>query len=437
MGLRCLLGHDFSEPEIEREREEDGKEVVTTVREVKTCARCGETQVVSENTEVTTMKQLTDQATGGEASSSGPTGPPERTEPTGSADGPDGAGTPAESSPDAGEADRGPDIDYGGATAGVDVGGPDGDDAEILDGTSSATDAGSGDAPPAGSDRIDAPVDADRGVAADDEGAELIDEGPYGDAADGSADDSRTPSAPSDPSDTDDASDTVGADDAPDGVDASADSPGDSGDSGDFDVDRDHAAKGAQNDDGAADDDGVILDDEDDAGAVDDRDRGEWPEVEADDDDATFEATPWPEQQGEDEGFDAEFGDDGDSGVEFGGLTPEAAEPATESADAEYVEPAGRTSTSGSAGIALGNESDDAADGPSEGSGALGDGSAGPGSGITREEDPALETEGSRKTPTEYYCPECGMTLESDGSSMRAGDICPECKRGYVAERPR
>lgn len=63
MGLRCLLGHDFGEPELRREREEDGNEVVTTVTEVKTCARCGETQVVSENTEVTTMKQLTDEAT--------------------------------------------------------------------------------------------------------------------------------------------------------------------------------------------------------------------------------------------------------------------------------------------------------------------------------------------------------------------------------------
>ncbi|TKX85884.1 hypothetical protein EXE43_11370, partial [Halorubrum sp. SS5] len=62
MGLRCLLGHDFGEPELRREREEEGDEVVTTVKEVKTCARCGETQIVSENTEVTTMEQLADEA---------------------------------------------------------------------------------------------------------------------------------------------------------------------------------------------------------------------------------------------------------------------------------------------------------------------------------------------------------------------------------------
>src|SRR6056297_567502 len=78
MGLRCLLGHDFGEPELQREREEDGDEVVTTVREVKTCARCGETQVVSENTEVTTMQQLADEAAAsrtGESDPGGPAGP--------------------------------------------------------------------------------------------------------------------------------------------------------------------------------------------------------------------------------------------------------------------------------------------------------------------------------------------------------------------------
>lgn len=56
MGLRCLFGHDFDDPEVEREREETDSEVVVTVREVKTCERCGYRQVVSENTEVTTVR---------------------------------------------------------------------------------------------------------------------------------------------------------------------------------------------------------------------------------------------------------------------------------------------------------------------------------------------------------------------------------------------
>ncbi len=62
MGLRCLLGCDWGEPEIEREREERGDEVIITVNEVKTCSRCGDRQVVSENTEVTSLDQLTETA---------------------------------------------------------------------------------------------------------------------------------------------------------------------------------------------------------------------------------------------------------------------------------------------------------------------------------------------------------------------------------------
>lgn len=56
MGLRCLFGHDFGDPEVEREREESDSEVVVTVREVKTCDRCGDRRVVTENTEVTTVR---------------------------------------------------------------------------------------------------------------------------------------------------------------------------------------------------------------------------------------------------------------------------------------------------------------------------------------------------------------------------------------------
>ncbi|WEL17634.1 Zn-finger domains containing protein [Halorhabdus sp. SVX81] len=71
MGIKCsLLGHDFGETTVERDREEQGNEVVSTIREIETCARCGETRVVSENTEVTTIKtpddvgeEATDEAT--------------------------------------------------------------------------------------------------------------------------------------------------------------------------------------------------------------------------------------------------------------------------------------------------------------------------------------------------------------------------------------
>jgi len=57
MGLKCsLFGHAYGETAVERDREEQGSEVVITIREVDTCTRCGETRVVSENKEVTTIE---------------------------------------------------------------------------------------------------------------------------------------------------------------------------------------------------------------------------------------------------------------------------------------------------------------------------------------------------------------------------------------------
>jgi predicted RNA-binding Zn-ribbon protein involved in translation (DUF1610 family) len=37
----------------------------------------------------------------------------------------------------------------------------------------------------------------------------------------------------------------------------------------------------------------------------------------------------------------------------------------------------------------------------------------------------------------EFYCPNCGHARVAGASSIRAGDICPECKQGYIAERER
>lgn len=56
MGLKCsVLGHSFEPGGIERDREEQGSEVVTVARELERCTRCGKERVVSENTEVTTV----------------------------------------------------------------------------------------------------------------------------------------------------------------------------------------------------------------------------------------------------------------------------------------------------------------------------------------------------------------------------------------------
>jgi len=57
MSIKCsLFGHSFDDSTVEREREEQGSEVVITIREVQTCTRCGETRIVSENKEVTTLE---------------------------------------------------------------------------------------------------------------------------------------------------------------------------------------------------------------------------------------------------------------------------------------------------------------------------------------------------------------------------------------------
>ena len=393
MGLRCLLGHDFGEPELRREREEDGNEVVTTVTEVKTCARCGETQVVSENTEVTTMEQLTNEATAAGNEPPGPEASPEGETPGTSTEaaGADGVGLGGGSGTPGGDAGLGDDVD----DAVIIDDGP--ADERLAGGEHGpgAVDTGSAETEPG--EPSASPVEAEGGgegkpeAADDDGGAELIDDGPSG---------------------------------ADDGERRERD-PGDDGNG----LERDdgeyaaypgaEAAETAETTETAADeeraetDDGVILDETE--APQDDRERGAWPDVD-ESDEGDGEPTPWPEHGGEDEGFSAEVGE-GDAGdVEFGGgLTPEAADPSTEGEDAEYVE-----------APAPGAEADGAT-----GTGATVD----EGAGITRGDSPDLETSTSEVT-TQYYCPECEMTRAADGNSMRAGDICPECKRGYVDERP-
>ncbi len=379
MGLRCLLGHDFDEPELRREREEDGNEVVTTVTEVKTCARCGETQVVSENTEVTTMEQLTDEAAAGAE--------------TAGAD-------PTATGPDVGD-DRTAADEVGAGAVSMDAG---------------ATDAGSVDAGPT----VDAATD-------DVDDAVIIDDGPAAAADDRSEDGDGWPESASDGAAADATADETAADEPGDdegaellesGPDDEAGSLGGGGEYAEY-PEVETAEPPADDERDAATDDGVILDEEDEPPA--DRERGAWPEVDEADDSETA-TTPWPEQRGEDEGFSAEVGDGDAGGVEFGGggLTPEAAEPAPEDEGTEYVEAPERDV--------------DEVDGTIESRGDEAE-PADAGTGITRAESPELQTSTS-ETATEYHCPECGMTRESDGNSMRAGDICPECKRGYVTERP-
>ncbi|ADE03450.1 DUF7093 family protein [Haloferax volcanii] len=177
-------------------------------------------------------------------------------------------------------------------------------------------------------------------------------------------------------------------------------------------------------------DDGIILDDDEEQSAT--RDRTQWPdevdEVETDDptppadgDDAEFidadaeagvetdaEAEPegsqtrergaWPDAPGDDEGWNAQPDDGEPVSVSFGGgLTPENNGSSSQQANGQYVEAEGEDDFVRADESNVGNEAPDDA--------------------------------------VEYYCPNCGHARGASSSSMRAGDICPECKKGYIAER--
>ena len=162
----------------------------------------------------------------------------------------------------------------------------------------------------------------------------------------------------------------------------------------------------------AEEDDGVILEDE-----VPGRMRGEWPEDEtteadAGEDDEADEPAPWPEVEGEDEGFAAETGDGGGiEGVEFSsGLTPEAAAP----------------DAAGGASVDDGGDVIEASSGRDGG-----------GFRRARPSKSPMGRQRSEAPETEFFCPECELTRPTESSSLRPGDICPNCRLGYLTERER
>ncbi len=74
MALTCsLLGHRYGDRERTEEREQEGDEIVVTIRDVKICERCGDTRVVSESKEVTAAPPRIEEET--EPSTAPPTEP--------------------------------------------------------------------------------------------------------------------------------------------------------------------------------------------------------------------------------------------------------------------------------------------------------------------------------------------------------------------------
>jgi hypothetical protein len=172
-------------------------------------------------------------------------------------------------------------------------------------------------------------------------------------------------------------------------------------------------------------DDGVILDDGDDE-VPEEREYGEWPDAE--EDHASAEADPaaaddgkepaaWPDSDEDaDEGYDATTPDGEPADVEFPG-----------SADGEEVasdEAAGESDDGGAEVLDTEPES------------------AGTESATPADEGADFERAreaGSPSEPgaggTELYCPACGYRDPSRDGSLREGDICAECRKGYLAAR--
>jgi len=141
MTLKCsVFGHQFEDAEVTREREEQGSEVVITITETETCSRCGETRVVSENKEVTTLEtpsdivgediDADDESDGPDEDERGTQSPETSTEATTAAGASTGGGDVIQDA----EGTTPPDGDSTGTTADL-TGGrdPDEEDAVILD----------------------------------------------------------------------------------------------------------------------------------------------------------------------------------------------------------------------------------------------------------------------------------------------------------------
>jgi len=333
MGLKCLLGHDYSAPEIERERVEDGEEVVTTLREVQTCARCGETRVVSENTEVTTMARLTAEAeTVGEGA--------RRTETL--------SGGPSDDEPSTEDP----------STEESSTNGP----ASAETAASSQTESTPADTPPASA-----------ATSETDEGVEFIEET----TEDATTEDATTENTT--PTEESAADSTTGEQEDP----------------------VDDGAEILESEPAADDEDGSTTTAEG-AGQHNSRERGAWPAVNtpADESAAADDGQQsWPTHNAEDEGYNAS----GSSG--------------SSETDDETVAYVG------------GAAADDRA--------ASTQADADTGLTRSREQSHGAVEETPLRGPTEYYCPACGMTTDTEGSSLRAGDVCPSCRGGYVAERSR
>jgi hypothetical protein len=410
MGLKCqLLGHAYGNPEVERSREEQGDEVVVTVRNVKICKRCGDEQMVNQTKEVTSVRSPEEVGldTAG-ASATGEASGDAHAATSGGTDDGDSPVTPVqpEAAPSSGHTDGAVDatvddstepavgpaagrIDNGSPGATASASGDDGTDgsreddegeetgdvargADAIDDAESAADTEGWETGSDEWDDVDADTDIDDAVILDSAETER-DEVQWPEASDADPAEADSDGGASEPGD--DAEDST--DDDAEIIDAGGDAAGNLG-----------AAAGESADSGEAD-----------RGTV-----GEW-----------------PEHDGPDEGYSAAPNADVEADFGGNGLTPEVNGSAT--ADSGGVD-----------GVAA-----DAADGYVAGepsvAGVDSAPDAGSDDGFVRAAEPEASEPDVPDNRIEFYCPNCGYAQTAGVSSMRAGDICPECKRGYIAER--
>jgi hypothetical protein len=406
MAIRCsIVGCEYDDTHIEREEERRGEEVILTVREFKECARCGNTELISENTGVTSVAQpeSTEDGTteGEEDPETEPPAEPTATEdppiadPEGTAGGPDPDPEPAVTD-DAVVLDDGPDPTDEPATADP-----------AASGSGDPTDDPVGSEPWPGEASGPAGADAAAGGTAD---------APAGEPTDASATPDPSGGPGSDEAVTDDAVFIDGTGDRTGGLDEAAA------------MDDGPTITGSNDEEEYPEDDAVILDSSgsDDGGTGVGLGGDDWPEAgettaggwpEHDDHGGPGGRTEagtagWPDADAEDEGWDArtDDGDDADAeDVDFSGLTPTGSESAGAvtknrplSGESEAVEP------------------DTEAD-------------AGGERAATGATTAAPETTGDAST--RLVCSGCGHAVDRGSSPHRAGDICPDCSREYLAER--
>ena len=441
MGLRCLLGHDFDEPETERERNEEGNEVVVTVREVKTCKRCGEKQVVSENKEITSIDQLRESATGEPASGSSAGSEPAAT--TGGAaddewstDDLSGGGTESSEAATAADTQETVEPDEDPIERGVaDIIEQAEKDDDMLQDTpepESTPDTADADTADADAETDDVPVhpgqrsaaaeDSEDTDPADDDGVILDDEeaSPPEEGRRQWEEEVSPEEVPGDdlnvgessPHDDDDAEildagpETSTADTEP----SSEPEPSEPTTS---------EPQGRSTPSAVESEDAEIMDAGPEIGGTGPDEQSTEPEpTEPSSEPEPTEASsgrgeteeghmPWPEAPNEDEGDDA-TAPDGPTDIDFGGES---------SADDDA-----------SAEVSSAAADEDRANGHRTETGEPSDASTGPSANVDLQQS-------SRDAELEYHCPECGLTRDVGNSSMRAGDICPECRVGYIVEQ--